>query len=181
MILFVIIFPVFRCSWVPVFRYSCFPVFLFLCSCCQNAQACMWAGMNTQMCIRGFKFSPLRAIQITLVWRVLWSWQMWILVFDIDLLICDKILHWLTRKQHWNLNGAPFQCWFQLTYGQEGRKRVGLIQKPKWTVALSSSLQSAFICIGLSGPYLAANDISLCEQMFYPEGKLPRQSASPGM
>ena len=130
MILFVIIFPGFRCSWVPVsdvpvsdvlfsvflfssvcfqmflfssvpifhcfcfqmflfsitpvfhfshfqctcysvrvFRCSCFPVFLFLCSCCQNTQACMWAGMNTKMCIRGFKFSPPRAIQITLVWR----------------------------------------------------------------------------------------------------------------
>ena len=62
---------------------------------------------------------------------------------------------------------------------------MGLIQKPKWAVALSSSLQSAFVCIDLSGPNLAANDISLCEhtklQIFYPEGKLPRQSTNPGM
>ena len=43
-------------------------------------------------------------------------------------------------------------------HGQEGRKREGLIQKPKWAVALSSSLQSGFVCIGLSGPNLAAND-----------------------
>ena len=72
-------------------------------------------------------------------------------------------------------------CW----HGQDGSKRVGLIQKPKWAVALSSSLQSAFVCIDLSGPNLAANDISLCEhiklQMFYPEGKLPMQSTNPGM
>ena len=43
-------------------------------------------------------------------------------------------------------------CW----YGQGGRKREGLIQKPKWAVALNSSLQSAFVCIGLSGSNLAA-------------------------
>ena len=45
-------------------------------------------------------------------------------------------------------------CW----HGQEGRQREGLIQKPKWAVALSSSLQSGFVCIGLSGPNLATND-----------------------
>ena len=54
--------------------------------------------------------------------------------------------------------------------------RDGLIQKPKWAVALSSSHQS------LSGPNLAAN---MCEQkklqMFYPEGNLARQNTSPGM
>ena len=72
-------------------------------------------------------------------------------------------------------------CW----HGQDGHKRVRLIQKPKWAVALSSSLQSAFVYIDLSGPNLAANDINLCEhtklQMFNPEGKLPRQSTNPGM
>ena len=72
-------------------------------------------------------------------------------------------------------------CW----HGQDGRKRVGLIQKPKWAVALSSSLQSAFVCIDLSGSNLAANYICLYEhtklQMFYPEGKLPRQITNPGM
>ena len=66
---------------------------------------------------------------------------------------------------------------------------MGLIQKPKWAVGLSSSLQSAFVCIDLSGPNLAANDISLCEhtklQMFYLrascQGKALIQVCSPAL
>ena len=66
---------------------------------------------------------------------------------------------------------------------------MGLIQKPKWAVGLSSSLQNAFVCIDLSGPKLAANDISLCEhtklQMFYPrascQGKALIQVCSPAL
>ena len=52
--------------------------------------------------------------------------------------------------------GPHFNADFGL-HGQDGRKREGLIQKPKWVVALSSSLKSAFVCIDLSGLNLAAS------------------------
>ena len=68
-------------------------------------------------------------------------------------------------------------------HGQDGYKREGLIQNPKWAVALSSSLQSAFDCIDLSGLNLAASDTQLVwvdlVVMFYPEGKLPRRGTNP--
>ena len=70
-------------------------------------------------------------------------------------------------------------------HSQDGRKRVGLIQKPKWAVALSSSLQSAFVSIDLSGPNLAAIGTQLVWAYLianvYPEGKLPMQGTNPGM
>ena len=75
----------------------------------------LWAGMDTQRCIWGFRFGPPRAIQTTQLWRNLWRWQLLILAFDIDLFFVT-ILSWLTRKQHWNPNGAPFQCWLLLTW-----------------------------------------------------------------
>ena len=71
----------------------------------------------------GFIVGPPRAIQMTQLWRELWSWQLSILAFDIDLFFVT-ILLLLNRKQHWNPNGAPFQCWFLLTWlgwSQESR------------------------------------------------------------
>ena len=59
-------------------------------------------------------------------------------------------------------------------HGQEGHKGEGLIQKSKWAVALSSFLQSGFVCIGLSGPNHSACKL----QMFYPKAKLPRQNTT---
>ena len=72
----------------------------------------------------GFIVGPPRAIQTTQLWRELWSWQLSILAFDIDLFFVT-ILLLLNRKQHWNPNGAPFQCWFLLTWlGWSQKSRV---------------------------------------------------------
>ena len=163
-------------TWLPTWisALSCQPTYRV---------KCLWAGMTTQRCILGFRFGPPRAIQAAQLWRNMWSWQLLILAFDIDLFLWQSCHGWQENSIEIQM-GPHFKdgfCW----HGQDGCKRVGLIQKPKWAVALSSSLQSAFVCIDLSGPNLAANDISLCEhtklQMFYPEGKLPRQSTNPGM
>ena len=104
----------------------------------------LWAGMNIQRCIWGFRFGPPRAIQTTQLWRELWSWQMSILAFDIDLFFV-AILSCLTGKQHWNLNGAPFQCWFLLTWsGWWQERRVN----PETKVGSSTEqLSSKCLCL----------------------------------
>ena len=100
--------------------------------------------MNTQTCIWGFKFGPQRAIQTTQLLRDLWSWQLSILAFDIDLFFVTT-LSWSTRKQHWNQNGAPFQWWFRLTWsGWSQKRRVN----PETKVG-SSTEQFSLKCICL--------------------------------
>ena len=47
----------------------------------------LWADMNTQRCIWGFRFGAPRTIQTTQLWRNLRSWQLSILVFDMDLFL----------------------------------------------------------------------------------------------
>ena len=114
----------------------------------------LWAGMNRQRCIWGCSFGPLRAIQTIQLWRDLSSWQLSILALILTYFV--TILPWLTKNSIEIKNGPHFNagfCWL----GQDGRKRERLIQKPKWAVALSSSLPSAFAFIDLSGPSIAAN------------------------
>ena len=60
--------------------------------------------MNIQRCISGFRFGSPRAIQTTQLWREMWSWQLSILAFDIDLFFCGNpvLLNWKTAlKSEW--------------------------------------------------------------------------------
>ena len=76
-----------------------------------------------------------RPVELTIVDFGFWYWP----------IICDKILLLLTRKQHWNPNGAPFQCWFPLTWsGRSQERRIN----PETKVGSSTEqFSSKWLCL----------------------------------